>query len=205
MKVYDISMDVKEGMVIWPGDHGIKTMVRQRMPANACNVSVVEIGTHTGTHVDAPKHFVEDGKGVDSIPLENLCGPCKVIDLSGKESICAEDLATKGIDKDDIVLLKTDNSCMSMDRFNKKFTYITIDAAKYLVEKRVRTVGIDYLSIAKFGDSAPVHKVLLEAEITIIEGLRLGAIPEGKYKLCCLPIRLVGMDGAPARAVLISE
>jgi len=205
MRIYDISMDITSTMVTWPGDPPAKIYRKFETPKDPCNVSGMDIGVHTGTHVDAPKHFVHGAGSIEKIPLENLYGPCKVLEYLGKGSISDKDFGKADIEKGDIILLKTDNSRDSLKEFNKKLVHITEDAAKYLVKKKIRTVGIDYLSIAPFDNGEPVHKILLGAGITVIEGLRLKDVPEGEYTLSCLPLKIVGSDGAPARAILIED
>ncbi len=174
------------------------------MPKDPANVSMMCMGTHTGTHVDPPIHFVEGGYTVDQIPLEHLYGSSEVIDLTDvKTEIKKEDIEHV---RSKIVLFKTRSSQLwNYGEFRKDYVYLSEDAARWVVENRVKTVGIDYLSIASFGEGAPVHKILLGGGVTIIEGLDLRDIKPGKYTLACLPLKIVAGDGAPARAILIEE
>ena len=182
-------------------------------PAGACfryftsipNVSSVAFGSHTGTHVDAVKHFYDDGQTVDQIPLERLVGPCILLAFPDDlMSVSASDLAQHDIGSHTRVLLRTRNSSL-LDRpeFVRDYTYLSPDGAEYLVARGVELVGIDYLSIEQFHSGHHrTHRALLARGVVIIEGLDLSEPAAGEYQLVCLPLRLVGLDGAPARAVL---
>jgi arylformamidase len=173
------------------------------------NVSRLALSAHAGTHVDAPYHFIADGKTIESLALDALIGPAQVVELPDDcTDINAQVLADAGIRFDTgRLLLKTRNSRYWTEPglpFQKSFAALTPDGAQYLVDGGTRLVGIDYFSIAPFGDSVPTHRVLLGASMVILEGIDLSAIAPGFYELYCLPLKLGGSDGAPARAVLIS-
>jgi len=193
-------------MHFYPGDPVLEmARVRAIARGDIANVTQIALGVHTGTHVDAPAHFIEGAPTLEAIPLDRFVGEARVLDLGGLAAIDAAAFARHEIRTGDIVLCKTDNSALwKRDGFQEGFTHLTHDAAEYLVERKVRTVGIDYLSIERFGSTTfEVHKTLLGGGIPIIEGLDLSAVDPGPYFLSCLPLRLEGVDGAPARAVLL--
>ena len=172
---------------------------------DSCNVSKMSLGVHTGTHMDAPVHFLPNGIGIDQIPLAAAIGRARVIEIGDHESIKPEELRPHNTQPGERVLFKTQNSlrCWQTNGFVKDFVYIAHDAAQYLASMGVRTVGVDYLSVGGYDkDGAATHKALLEAGIWIIEGLNLAQAQPGIYDLICLPLRIVGGDGAPARAIL---
>jgi len=206
-KWIDISISLKSGMVHWPGDPAIRIKrVLNMDKGDDCNVSVLSIGSHTGTHMDAPLHFLRKGKGLDQMPIDAMIGPARVIEIKDKESIKAEELKTYKIHKGERILFKTSNSrYWESNAFRKDFVYIAQDGARYLAEKQVCAVGIDYLSVGGFyKDSKETHQALLKAGIWVIEGLNLFKVKAGRYDLVCLPVKIFNSDGAPARAVLYS-
>jgi arylformamidase len=205
-RVWDVSVPDVPGMHVYPGDPVLEvTQIRAIARGDAANLTHLALGAHTGTHVDAPAHFIEGGRTLDQMPLEHFVGEATVLDLRGRAAVDAAALAGQPIDRDAIVLFKTDNSALwERDGFQEGFTYLTRDAAELLVARGVRTVGLDYLSIEQFGSRTfTVHKILLGRNVLIIEGLDLRAVEAGRYQLACLPLRLEGVDGAPARAVLM--
>lgn len=209
MEIFDISVPVYTGMACYPGDPGaVIEPVRSIAQGDIANLSSLRLGSHTGTHVDAPRHFENKGEPVDRISLQVLIGPAKVVDLTGAgEYITEEDLEgadTRGVER---LLLKTRNSQLwAQPEFIKDYVPLCSDAARYLVETGVKLVGIDYLSIEQFkSDRHPVHHGLLGAGVIILEGVDLSEVPAGEYFLTCLPLRIVDGDGAPARAVLTRD
>ncbi len=204
MKIHDISVSLSVDMPVYPGDPPLQITREHSIPEAEFNVSTLVTGTHIGTHIDPPFHFVEGGYTVDKIPLDHLYGKAEVVDLVHvKTMVTAEDL--KGITSD-ILLLKTRNSEFWGSRtFRKDYVYLDESAALWAVEHKIKTIGIDYLSISSFEDAATVHKILLKNGITVIEGLDLRGIKPGTYTLACLPIKIKDGDGAPARALLIEE
>lgn len=204
-KWIDISVSLESGMVHWPGDPVIQIKrVLNIDKGDDCNVSRLLIGSHTGTHMDAPLHFLRDGKGLDQMPIDTTIGPARVIEIKDKESIKAQELKANKIRKGERILFKTINSRhWKNNTFRKDFVYIAQDAAWYLAQQKVCIVGIDYLSVGGFyKDSLETHQALLKAGIWVIEGLNLLKVKAGKYDLVCLPIKIFNSDGAPARAVL---
>jgi arylformamidase len=198
MEIFDVSVPVQPGMVTYPGDPMVKL---ERVSAIAdgavANISRLDFGVHTGTHVDAPLHFIDGAPGTDQLPLDVLVGPARVIEAT---SLDAEGLAETELAER--VLLKTSNSELwSRDDFADDFVSLTEDGARLLVERGVRLIGIDYLSVGDEG----AHHALLEAGVVAIEGLDLRGVDPGDYQLVCAPLKLVGSDGAPARVFLLRQ
>ena len=204
----DISVPLKSGMVNWPSDPPARiSHVKEMEKGDPCTVSLIEMGAHTGTHMDAPAHFVRGGRGISTMPLDASIGPARVITIRDRESIKPEELARHHIRRGERILFRTRNSeqCWDTDTFVEDFVYISAAAAHYLVERRVRLVGIDYLSVGGFRkDGMETHQALLKAGIWVLEGLNLKKVRQGRYQLVCLPLKIDGGDGAPARAVLRS-
>jgi arylformamidase len=202
----DVSVPLRSGMVHWPDNPPVRI---ERMLDIDCgdvaNVSKISMGSHTGTHMDAPLHFVGEGKGLDEMPLDATIGRARVIETDDPESVKPCDLRRHGISSGERVLFKTRNSTRAWrtDAFVEDFVYISQEAARYLAAWQIRTVGIDYLSVGGFlRDGVETHRALLEAGIWVIEGLDLSRVEPGEYDLICLPLKVERGDGAPARAVL---
>jgi arylformamidase len=208
MKIYDVSVPISPDLPVWPGDPPIELIRIASISAGSdANVSRIACGVHMGTHIDAPLHFIDSAAGVDQVDLSSLIGRVHVIDMRGEATITAARLEATGITKRARrVIIKTDNSRLWHEghrEFFEDFVALQPDAAEWLVQRGIRLVGIDYLSIAPFNESVPTHQILLNAGMVIVEGLNLWSIPAGRYTLYCLPLKLVGSDGAPARVVLI--
>jgi len=208
---HDISMILQEGMLCYPKDVPYHRYLQRDMNAgDSSNVSVIEMSAHTGTHLAAAGHYFPDGMGIHRIPLEHVYGPAYVLDARGHSAVTAEILKNALPPHVQRLLLKTDNSNVFPDRpgvsFNRNFVYVDADAAQFLVDRRLLLVGIDYLSIDKSGEpSKPAHHILLEKDITILEGIHLASVEQGWYFLACGPLKLKDSDGAPCRAVLIEN
>lgn len=205
MSIIDISLDIYGGMPAWPGSVGFVREWTGRIGANrASNDSVIKCDSHIGTHIDAPLHFIKDGASVERLDLNVLCGTVTVADLTGTESIGRRELDGLALSGDlTRLLFKTDNSRLRTDAgFVRDFVALTEDGGQWLVERGVKLVGIDYLSIGPFPDGAAVHRIVLGAGIVALEGLNLANVAPGRYELICLPLKVVGAEGAPARAVL---
>jgi len=204
-RVWDVSVPNRPDMHFYPGDPTLEqTQIRAIKRGDAANLTHLSLGAHTGTHVDAPAHFIDGAPTLEQVPLDCMVGPAQVLDVRGRAAIDAAALGGQAITAD-ILLFRTDNSeRWGKAGFQKDFVYLTRDAAEVLVARGVKTIGWDYLSIEQFGSQTfEVHKLLLGRGILIIEGLDLRAIEAGSYQLACLPLKLEGVDGAPARAVLM--
>ncbi len=202
----DVSVTLKTGMVNWPGDPPVRISHAQSMErGDQCTVSLLEMGAHTGTHMDAPAHFVLGGIGINEMPLDAAIGSARVISIQDRTSIKSDELERHSIRRGERVLFKTHNSdhCWDTGSFFEDFVYISESAAQYLAERQVRLVGVDYLSIGGFhADGVKIHQTLLEAGIWVIEGLNLKLVPPGMVELVCLPLKILKGDGAPARALV---
>jgi arylformamidase len=210
--LHDVTVLLRAGMPTYPGEDGPKLeLIKSRARGDAADVRKLTLALHTGTHVDAPQHFVEGGKTVEALPLDALVGPCEVVAVPGAPDVRAADLEAlfpSPRPAPERLLLRTRNSTgpqpmFSREAFGWDYAGIGHDAAAWLVERGVKLVGIDYLSIEPPTAEAPVtHHRLLGAGVVAIEGLDLRRVPPGRYRLYCLPALLQGADGAPARVIL---
>lgn len=205
--IYDISVPLVDGGLVYPGNPPIAIAPQQEISkGGSANVSSLAFGSHSGTHVDAPKHFFDDGAGVDAIPLDVLMGPAMLICVDDDVmAVTEEHLRRHELAGHSRVLIRTRNSSFLRERdFHRDYTYLAPDGAAYLVSLGVKLVGVDYLSVEQFHSGHHrTHRTLLERGVVIVEGLDLSAPPMGPYELRVLPLRLAGLDGAPARAVLV--
>ncbi len=208
-KFIDISFPYSEKMAIYPNNpHYCCRKISDMQKGDSCNVSGIEMGTHTGTHLDAPSHFIKDGMTIDQLPLERINGKARVLCIKEKviTKVCLEKCR---IEKGDIIIFRTNNSDV-FEGINVLETYVTLDyeGAQYLADKRVGMIGIDYMTIerprALRQQEKSVHQILLGAGIPILETLDLRNVEEGEYMLCCFPLKLTGADGSPVRAILVS-
>ncbi len=201
----DVSIPLREGMAVWPGDRPFSMMPNSRVAAgDGCNTSRITLGTHTGTHCDAPWHFEADGKRLHEVDTAVFFGDALVIDLPDIEVITASDLAD--VELPGRVLFRTRNSALSLDApFQEDFVALDDSAARCLVAAGVRLVGVDYLSVAPFGKSAPTHHTLLSHDVFVVEGLRLGPVTPGLHPFTVLPMPIHNADGAPCRAFIGME
>ncbi len=211
MKIYDITLTVTPEMVVWPGDEPVMLeRIAKIEEGSNHNGSHMAMGVHTGTHVDSPFHFLANGYGVDQLPLEALIGPCQVVELPDEvDVINVEALVGAGIKPGMTrVLFKTRNSKIwtrNEKTFQEDFVAVAADGAEYLVWQGVKLIGVDYLSMAPFKNSRETHQILLSHDVVLLEGVDLSQVPAGEYELVCLPMKLGGSDGAPARTVLIDR
>ena len=209
--IYDISVPLRTGGVVYPGNPGISITPQQAISQGAgANVSRLDVGSHSGTHVDAPKHFFDDGAGVEALPLDVLMGPARLIVFDDAvTSVREADLRAHDLTGVKRLLMRTRNSAWlasGSTEFHPDYTYLAPDGAAYLVGLGVLLVGVDYLSVEQFHSGHHrTHRTLLSAGVVIVEGLVLSAPPAGDYELRCLPLLLPELDGAPARAVLVSD
>jgi arylformamidase len=211
MKIFDLSLPVSPDMPVWPGDPAVVLEQVSSMDAGKhSNVSRLACGVHSGTHVDAPHHFMNDHRTVESLLLDMLIGPAQVVQIPPDEKVVtAKVLENAGVASGTVrLLIKTSNSQLwqaGEKEFFTGFVGVSADGAEWLVRRGMKLVGIDYLSIAPYKQSVPTHQALLGAGTIVVEGLDLSAVLPGMYDLYCLPLKLVGSDGAPARAVLIQR
>jgi arylformamidase len=199
LKIYDLTHAISEDMQVYPGDPKPRFDARATIKDDKVNVTRITLGSHTGTHVDAPWHFLLEGKSIDMEALDKFIGEAVIIDASGKSGISADVFSCNDIRSNDIVLINTGTGGRGTD-----FAYLDVSAAKWLIEHRVKCVGIDTVSVEKYGrKDAPVHKMLLACNIGIIENLaNLKQFAGSRMFFVCLPLPLKGLDGSPARAVL---
>jgi arylformamidase len=204
MKLIDVSVPLDAQLPTYPHNTPFALEAIKRLAnGDSSNVSTLHMSAHTGTHVDAPRHFFDSGQGTESLALELLIGRARVIEISSR-AISAEDLAAVDLSDDIRVLIKTRNSRLwGSPEFHTDYVGVTESGAKHLVEHGIKVVGVDYLSVEQFKNpGAPAHHVLLGAGTIVIEGLDLRQVEPGIYEMFCLPLRVVGSDGAPARVVL---
>jgi arylformamidase len=207
--IYDLTLTIRNEMAVWPGDPQVHLeRISKIEDGKNANVSRVDFSVHTGTHIDAPVHFIPGAKSVETLPLDVLIGPTQVVQLPDRVNlITAGEIDQAGILPGVIrVLFKTRNTLYWQAEntpFQNGFVAVSADGAEALVRMGIRLVGIDYLSIAPFKNSRPTHEVLLRNEMVIVEGLNLSQVQPGMYTLICLPLKIGGSDGAPARVVLV--
>lgn len=205
MEYYDISVPLSNTMHNWPTNDPIEIEIAKTMEEGASsNVTNIQINSHTGTHVDAPHHMLPGTATIDQVPIDQLIGPVQVIQIGDPEKITGLEIKQKINPGAERVIFKTNNSDRwSEDKFFDDYIYLTTDGAEVLIENKVKSVGIDYLSIDRFGDNVHLpHKKLLSSNAIILEGLNLLGVPAGDYQQICLPLKIRGADGAPARVIL---
>ena len=205
MPIYDATVPIRERMLTFPGDPPFRIEpFFQQSKGDSFNLALMSLGTHLGTHVDPPAHYIDGGATVDRVPLDILVGPGVVLDMTGRDCVDRRALEESLPDNRERVLLKTDNSPRLLDStFHDDYVHLTRDGAEYLVERGVRLVGIDYLSIESPNDpEAPVHLTLLKAGVLIVEAVYLRHVPAGPCEIYCLPLKIEGADGAPARVLV---
>ena len=205
MHIYDITVPISPSLPVYPGDPAVEiTPIAQIACGDIANISRVVLSSHSGTHIDAPRHFFADGRAVDALDMRLLIGPVRVCELQQTHHITAQDLQLFALQDCQRVLFKTPNSTLwTKPGFQTDYIALTESAADFLLAQNVQLIGIDYLSVDAFArQDFPVHRLLLSAEAVILEGLNLQAVPPGDYELMVLPLLLQNGDGAPARAIL---
>lgn len=210
MQIYDISVSISPSLPVWPGDPKVSLeRIAKIEDGDEANVSRLAMCVHSGTHIDAPYHFMGEGSTtVDDLSLKLLIGRAHVLHIPDEVNLITADILKQAAIHHRVrrLLLRTRNSACwerGEEQFQKDFVAINPDGASYLVQRGIQVVGVDYLSVAPFEDTGPTHKILLAAGAVIIEGLDLSAVPGGYYTMYCLPIKIEGADGAPARVILI--
>jgi arylformamidase len=205
MKLIDVSVPIDASLPTYPGNTPFSLEPIKRLArGDSSNVSTLHLSAHSGTHVDAPRHFFDNAPGVEGLPLEMLDGRARVIEVTSRKGIGADSLAGADLSEDIRVLIKTSNSRLwGSPEFHRDYIGVTEDGARYLLEHGIKVVGVDYLSVEEFKKpGAPAHHILLGAGIIVIEGLNLRDVEPGVYEMFCLPLPVTGSDGAPARVVL---
>ena len=205
MKLIDVSVPLDANLHTYPGNAPFSLEATKRIArGESSNVSTIHMSAHAGTHVDAPRHFFEGAPGADALPLEMLIGRARVIEVTSRKGIGPHDLSDVDLSEDVRVLIKTHNSRFwGSPEFHKEYLGVTEAGAKHLIEHGIKVIGVDYLSIEEFKKAgAPAHHVLLGGGTIVIAGLNLRDVDPGVYEMFCLPLRVVGADGAPARVVL---
>ncbi len=205
MNIIDISWPITEDITAYKNRRMVKFDYTRNFEEHQVRESIITLGSHSGTHVDAPSHFLPTNNGIETIVLNQLMGPARVIDMMQVcDGITKDDLAVHEIKKDEIILLKTRNSMRhATESFDAEFIFLEKSGAAYLASCGIKCVGIDYLGIERNQLAHETHAALLAHNIPIIEGLRLEHVLPGEYTLICLPLAIVGLEAAPARAILI--
>lgn len=204
MPFIDITTPLSPKTPTWRNEQPFTLEKVKTIKQDGANVTRIIIGSHAGTHIDAPKHFIEGGESVENIPLDALIGPCRVLHMPGLDGlISVQDIESYDVKKGERILLRANDGLLDDPTFHPTFHSISEEAAQFLVEKKVQLVGIDYLSVEQSGTPGhPTHRALLEADIVVAEGVYLNGVAPGEYTLYCLPLKILGGDGAPVRAVL---
>ncbi len=207
-KIIDISVDISENMVLWEGDAGVKARrVMTLAKGDAYNLTRLYMSVHQGTHIDAPLHFLENGNSTDHFPLEAMVGPVQVVQVDDSIDLITKTVLERCAIRTDCkrILFKTRNSkyWKNGDRtFHKDYCGINSDGARYLAGLGLRLVGMDYLSVSPMSDLEEPHRILMRKGVVILETLNLSEVTPGMYNLYCLPLKLVGTEGSPARVIL---
>jgi arylformamidase len=203
-KIYDISVLISERIPAWPGDRFVLQIVQEIAKGDVCNKSFLEIGSHIGTHVDAPYHFERDGMKIDQLALDAFVGPAKVVSFPDVDRIGAAEIQSIPLSGVERILFKTQNSELWKETgFREDYVYLTSDACGLLATTDVKLVGVDYLSIEGYGyGTFDGHHLLLGKGVVLLEGLDLSNVPPGDYELTALPLKIAGGDGSPVRAIL---
>jgi len=205
MKLIDVTVPLDSNVPTYPGNTPFQIEAVKRLAnGDSSNVSTLRLSAHAGTHVDAPRHFFDNGGGAENLALEIMCGRARVIELTTRKNVTPDDLAPFDLSEDVRLLLKTHNSKLwGSPEFHSDYIAVTEPAARFLVDRGVRLLGVDYLSVEEFKKAgAPAHRTLLGAGTIVIEGLNLRDVEPGTYEMFCLPLSIVGADAAPARVVL---
>jgi arylformamidase len=208
MHIYDLSLPISQDIVTWPGQETPKLTFLGHVDRGDSNTSsTMSMNVHTGTHLDAPLHFVKGGDTVENLDLHVLIGPARVFDALWADALSADVFERLNIPAGtERVLVRTRNSRQWAENrpgFDENYVGVTADGAQWLVDHGVKLIGVDYLSVAEYKDTSTPHHILLGAKVIPLEGLNLTGVPIGEYQLVALPMKLVGRDGAPTRVVLL--
>lgn len=208
-RFFDVSMELAEDIPIWPGSRGFRMFRTMSIgDGDPANVSLIEMDVHAGTHIESSLHFLEDGEPLEALPLDRFVGPAQVVTIDGPD-VTADALDGCDIPEDTTrLLLKTRNSAMAdltHGAFEPAYAGLTAEAARWIIDRAISLVGIDYLSVQRFSDGPETHRILMRAGVAILEGLDLRAVEAGRYTLVCLPLRLGVAEAAPARVILVDD
>jgi arylformamidase len=200
----DVSISIESGMVVWPGDPPVRVERQKESETGEVALSNLTMSAHAGTHVDAPLHYLRGKESIERMPFEAMIGPARVIEIRDPVHITVDELSEYGIGSGERILFKTRNSARDRkDRFLEDFVHLTAMAAKFLANRKVLAVGIDYLSVGGYRrNEMVVHRTLLEAGVWIVENLDLAGVPAGEYDMVCLPLKVTGAEAAPARVLV---
>jgi len=207
--IYDISVTLGEESIVYPGDTPFsRDSIWTIKESGICDLSKLTMSAHSGTHIDAPAHFIQGGKTIDQYSVQDFILPAQVLDIEDREAIRPSELENFHIDPGDALLFKTENSRQGRCRtggFSEDFVYLSSEAADFCVAKEVCLVGIDYITIEKYGNEAfPAHRKILGNNVPVLEGIDLGGVPPGRYTLLCLPLKIKGCEASPVRAILLA-
>jgi arylformamidase len=206
MKTYDVSVPIRMGMPVFPGDPKFRSRKLKSLESgDGVSMHKMILSNHVGTHIDAPAHFISGGATIDQLSLDLMNGRVRVVEIHNGEKVDVKELQQFVLMDDFRILFKTRNSLLwrSRKRYSRNHVYISPEASRHLVENGIKFVGFDYLSIDRPGDdSFPSHKILLDNGVILLEGLNLADVEEGEYEMSCLPLLLAGLDAAPARVIL---
>jgi arylformamidase len=209
MRTYDITLTISPELIVWPDDPPVEITRSASIAAgDEANVTRIQMSVHTGTHIDAPCHFIDGAGSVENIPIDLLTGRAYVLHVDPEIDLITRELVENSTipPRTKRVLFRTRNSdhwTSPHTAFDENFVALDPEAAAYLIQRGVKLVGVDYLSVAPYRDGTPTHQTLLESGVVIVEGLNLSEVDQGRYTLYCLPLKIAGADGAPARAILI--
>ena len=202
-KVYDISIDIKDDMLNFPGDTKTKKETIKKIKNDGYKLSNIKFSVHVGTHVDAPSHFIEDGNNIEDVNLNEFIGKAQVIEIDDQKKITKSELSKHKINHDKILFKTKNSNHLNEIEFYDDFVYLTYEGAKYLVENGVKLIGIDYITIEDLKTTSfDVHNFLLENDVIILEGINLSDIKPGLYNLSALPLKLIDTEASPVRAIL---
>ncbi len=211
MQIIDITLPLSNRIPVWSDDVGITTRLTSTIAAGGeANVTEIQMSVHTGTHLDAPRHFLNDRIGIDQLDLHTLVGAVKVVDIPAEVQTITCEVVESALPEGNIerILLRTGNSArrlLEQSKFQTDFVAIDTGGAEALISRGVRFIGIDYLSVASYSQTREVHELLLGADVILLEGANLADVKAGDYQMVCLPLLLPGSDGAPARVILTRD
>ena len=203
-KIYDISMSITQEMLLYPGTEPVQITEEKNFKEDGYNLTSISLSTHTGTHLDAPLHFVDQGKEISDFSVDDFMISVQVVNIKNKKEIKVSELEEINFTRNNILFKTVNSKILDDSKFDKSYVGLTEESAEYLISKEIKFIGIDYLSVGKHGiGNQKVHRMLLQNEILLLEGVDLSDITPGEFTLIALPLKLEGAEGSPVRAVLI--